>query len=599
MANIRQIGADWALVKKSGKVVSVHATQIAAQQALLLYKNLKGRSNKSRPAEATRGRAVEADPDSQQDDPNLNVNGANFIEGANQNRANRSRADDPGSPRGREQNPLKKGDVGSLQSAVQTEQGWDPNEDTYESDLTIGRPRRASDADSPSKRARIQSLAGQAPVGDAGRALPPGDPYRQGEGGPDGQYSNPMDPAGDNDFLKMKKAQNKKGKLDTVRRYDVGELAKPIKLDNGWLRCEGILTRTGVFQYRNMDGSIRRELRLPEEVFAKDALKSLSLVPLTDDHPDVGFLDASNAQQYAVGSVGEVVRKDGETVKAEMLITNETMVAKLDARQKSQLSCGYFADLEPASGEWHGQKYDAIQRNIRGNHVAIVDVARAGPEAKIRLDSFSGVMVASNTGENDSQGTTEMNKKIRIDGVDFEVTEPVAQAYANKKDAYKKSIDKLEKQIAKEQARADAAEESLKAAQESLKAANDPAALREKISARVAIETQARSVLGSDVRLDTMSEREIRVAVLSKMNKNFKADGKSDEYVSARFDIAIETAQKSDDALSGVRQTIVDSEKADGEKVVLGADAARAKFMKETRNDWKKPLSAVAPGFKA
>jgi hypothetical protein len=41
-----------------------------------------------------------------------------------------------------------------------------------------------------------------------------------------------------------------------------------------------ILTRVGIFEYRRPDGSIRRELRLPEEVFAQESLASYKGKPV-------------------------------------------------------------------------------------------------------------------------------------------------------------------------------------------------------------------------------------------------------------------------------------------------------------------------------
>lgn len=41
--------------------------------------------------------------------------------------------------------------------------------------------------------------------------------------------------------------------------------------------------------------------------------------------------------------------------------------------------------MEP--GEWNGEPYDAIQTNIRVNHLALVAVARAGDDARLNMDS--------------------------------------------------------------------------------------------------------------------------------------------------------------------------------------------------------------------
>src|SRR5688500_3537555 len=98
---------------------------------------------------------------------------------------------------------------------------------------------------------------------------------------------------------------------NTAFRYDVGGLGPPVELPNGWLKAEGFLTRAGVFAYSNPDGSERLELRPEEEVFDVDSIKSLALVPFTDDHP-IEVLDSTNTKKYQVGTVGEVVRRDGD-----------------------------------------------------------------------------------------------------------------------------------------------------------------------------------------------------------------------------------------------------------------------------------------------
>lgn len=172
-----------------------------------------------------------------------------------------------------------------------------------------------------------------------------------------------------------------------AQRLDRGiALQKPTKLSNGWLRIDGRITRTGVFTYRLPDGKLRRELRLPEEVFKADTMQSFALVPVTDEHPPA-FLDATNTKEYARGSVAGTLRQDGQFVAGEMLVTDADLIAKLEGGKAREISCGYTCDLEESPGELNGERYDAIQRNIRGNHVAIVERGRAGPEARVRMDA--------------------------------------------------------------------------------------------------------------------------------------------------------------------------------------------------------------------
>jgi hypothetical protein len=171
-----------------------------------------------------------------------------------------------------------------------------------------------------------------------------------------------------------------------VLRYDkASPLSKPVRLPNGFVRAEGYLTRSGIFVYRDAQGKTVRELRPPEEVMHADSLASFGMMPVTNDHPSE-LLTADNAKQYAVGSVSESVVPEGDKVRASLMITDASAIEALDAG-KSELSCGYTADVVQEAGVWQGQPYDAVQRNIRGNHVALVDAGRAGPACAIRMDA--------------------------------------------------------------------------------------------------------------------------------------------------------------------------------------------------------------------
>lgn len=205
--------------------------------------------------------------------------------------------------------------------------------------------------------------------------------------------------------VEKSKKTKKTDMSDTQRefRYDLGGLDSPTQMPNGWLRVDGYLTKVGVFEYVNGDGTKRLELRSDDEV--NKSLTSFGMVPVTDDHPDV-VLDSTNTTKYQKGTVSEAVRRDGEAVRASMLITDGALAAKMHGG-KCGLSCGYEVDLDKTSGNHpvYG-RYDAIQRNIRGNHVAVVTSGRAGPVARVRMDAAVQVeeSMRSDTGEKTKHG---------------------------------------------------------------------------------------------------------------------------------------------------------------------------------------------------
>ena len=130
--------------------------------------------------------------------------------------------------------------------------------------------------------------------------------------------------------------------MAVVKRFDVGELKSPQRTPEGFLRCEGYLTRTGVFHYKTADGKTLRELRHPEDVFDAESLASFGMVPLTNGHPD-GFVTPDNHKEHTAGFVAGP-RQDGRFVRADVLVTDKAAIKAMGAG-RSQLSCGYRAEL--------------------------------------------------------------------------------------------------------------------------------------------------------------------------------------------------------------------------------------------------------------
>lgn len=172
-------------------------------------------------------------------------------------------------------------------------------------------------------------------------------------------------------------------KLIHVTRLDSYPAFKATYTDEGYLKDKPVMTSTGIFEYRNDDGSIRRELRLPEEVFDPASLASYKGKPVVITH-DAGLITSDNVAENQIGTILTEGEKDGNDVRAEIVI-HDTEAMK-ECRFK-ELSLGYNLDLEEEPGVWNGQPYDAIQRNIRVNHLALVREARAGDQARLNIDS--------------------------------------------------------------------------------------------------------------------------------------------------------------------------------------------------------------------
>ena len=322
-------------------------------------------------------------------------------------------------------------------------------------------------------------------------------------------------------------------------RIDKNPLPKVYRTSEGYIKGTAIVTRTGIFKYVDNQGNIRLELRHPDDILDEDSLESLKQIPITVEHPTV-LVDSSNVKQLGVGLTGETVKVDGENIKTTVTITAIEGVEAINSG-KEELSLGYTLDLEEEQGIYNGQPYTHRQKNIRYNHLAIVERGRAGANARLNFDSFECGMIVD---ENITHERENMAYKINIDNVDVEVDEAVKKAYDSlnaRLDAETKSKSDIQKEVDSLKARLDEKEEELKKANEM----NNDSAISEKAKARVELIAKAGKVVNIDGLYD-LSDREIKLSVIKSRYDSLDLTDKSDDYVSARFDAICEALSNND-----------------------------------------------------
>jgi len=151
----------------------------------------------------------------------------------------------------------------------------------------------------------------------------------------------------------------------------------------GFVTAIARAVRTGVQDYRASElgllgNHIVKVMRPESEVFSKDSLQSFSHAPVTIDHPKE-LVDADNWKALAVGEVSSDVLRDGEFLAVPLILKDAAAIKAVNSG-KRELSAGYTADMIEAPKD---SGYDFIQTNIRINHLALVDSARAGHQARI------------------------------------------------------------------------------------------------------------------------------------------------------------------------------------------------------------------------
>lgn len=119
-----------------------------------------------------------------------------------------------------------------------------------------------------------------------------------------------------------------------------------------------------------------RLLRHPEEL--RKAVSTFNNKPLLNKHIGVTVIDPP--KEAIVGSTGERAEFDGTYLKNSLVIWDIDSILGVETDKQKEISSSYRYRLDMTPGEYEGETYDGVMRDIVCNHVAIVPSGRAGPD---------------------------------------------------------------------------------------------------------------------------------------------------------------------------------------------------------------------------
>lgn len=392
-------------------------------------------------------------------------------------------------------------------------------------------------------------------------------------------------------------------------RVDRGTLRPRRRMADGRLRVDAHVTRSGVFTYILPNGTRQREYRPDSEVFDEASIDSLRAVIVTDDHPTEP-ISVGNVKQYGAGQLGESVRRDGDHVAATLYVSDPSLISKME-NGKRDVSCGYRCDIEKTPGiSPTGEPYDVVQRNISYNHVAIVEVGRAG-SARVRMDAAQQVYEDQENSMSDKDKRDDGDNALRVAASRLAAAEEKAASAETRADVAEGRVTALEEEvkslrsqrqdanliaekdseIEKQKKRADSAERAL---------AGVPERIKEAVARRVKLEKDATEVLGGvdsrgqKLRLDDMSDRDIMVMTVEKLHGTSIESERSDDYARARFDAAVEGFRAGSVALSRIREEVQHrDDAAGGARRQADARTLREDATRRTQEAWRQPLPST------
>lgn len=352
---------------------------------------------------------------------------------------------------------------------------------------------------------------------------------------------------------------------------------------DGYLTANARVARTGIQVYAGREvGKPEmdqvRVFRPESEVFDQKAMASFAHRPVTNDHPPEA-VGAQNWKQHSVGMTGDEIARDGTFVRVPMVVMDQAAIDAV-AGGKRELSMGYACDLDFTAGTTpEGEAYDAIQKNIRGNHLAIVAAGRAGPQCRIG-DSWAAIPPHQ-----------ESNMKtFTVDGISVEMSDTaiqVVQKVLGQFDAAKTALADAEKKIGDLNTAVSTKDGEIAVLKKQVEDGKmTPAQIDAAVQARQAVITDAKAITGADVTADGKTDADIRrAAVEAKLGD--AAKGMDDAAIAGAFK-ALRASVGDTDPVRGVIK--------DGLKVVdtQPAATAHAAMVTGLQDAWKTPMKGVA-----
>ncbi len=311
------------------------------------------------------------------------------------------------------------------------------------------------------------------------------------------------------------------------------------------LRVDGHFSRVGLQTYTDGMGGSHIEYRSPEEVFARASLDSLQGMAVTVRHPSGGQVTPENWRELAgqgevVGNTGETVEQDGDHTKGSIWLQDAEAIRQVQSGELVELSVGYTAGVDETPGTTpDGQRYDARQYDIRGNHIALLGggEARGGPTVRI-LDAAGHIRLDD---PSPSRGRDMQKVTIRIDGHAYtvEVAEDstFAEAYATAEAQHTDAVKAASDEASELQGKLDTLTEERDELVKQLAAATAPETLAAAAKERAALLDSAAKVAGSAVE-DTGDALAVRTAAL--VARGVDVADKDASYIEGRFDSLLE-----------------------------------------------------------
>lgn len=386
-------------------------------------------------------------------------------------------------------------------------------------------------------------------------------------------------------------------RFDTLR-VDASKIRKDAR---GFTRVDAIIAKPGVYEYTEPNGRKVREYLPPDEVARADSLASVQDAPVTNRHPK-NMVDASTWGSVSIGHASGPATATPEGALASLVVARGDAQAEI-GKSLIEVSRGVQVRIDETPGVTpEGERYDRVQRDIVYNHIALGPTGwgRQGAGVSLRLDSNGDEQFSAEQPMKYTDPKTKIVHEFKTDSdlqAFLDARADGKPPFPPKKGEADEGDEDAEKKAAKKEAK------DSKDRADALQAQLDTRIAAERASARAALETDARKVLGAEAKFDgvdatgapvPLTDRAVRELVIKRLDSAADLAGKTDVYVESYYDHTIRTASKPSrndgDALRAKLAGVGATGERTDEKAPVRADV---KMRQDAQDAWKKNDNAA------
>jgi hypothetical protein len=208
---------------------------------------------------------------------------------------------------------------------------------------------------------------------DDGNGAKPGDKQ------PEGHSEISKNPS--NKWLFWKAKEEKGKKADSIVFADSAGIqidsSRLVDTKGGLLVRDAIICKAMVLDYQG-----KKVLKSPEELAR--SMSTMQRMMITNEHPQARVI--TDPSEIKGRILPETVRLDNNAAMGDMLITDKALADEV-RDGKRDLSPGYFADVIDEPGLFNDEPYEAVQKKVLYDHLAVVKKGRCARPLCGILDS--------------------------------------------------------------------------------------------------------------------------------------------------------------------------------------------------------------------